>query len=460
VDCAPHLDEDHGREPALNPVVIIGGGFAGLSAAAMLAGHGIRVLVLEARGRLGGRATAFVDRQTGERVDNGQHVLFGCYTETLRFLERISAADLVRIQPALKVPFIDQGGRRSELSCPKGLPAPLHLLAGVLRWPAIPFGARASAMKLAPALRARASGRPLEAADHTVTEWLRSNGQHDALVRALWEPLAVAALNQSIETARADPFRVVLTRMFSRDRLASSIVLPAVPLDEMYALPARRFIEARGGVVRINALAKIAIEGSRLAGVDIRGERVQASAVICSVPWHALRSTLLSPVGELAGIADDAYRMTSMPIVTANLWYDRVVTSDEFVGLIGRTTHWIFDKRRVFGESASHLSLVTSAAEAVAPLSNQELIAIAERDVREALPAARSATLVRATVVREKQATFSLSAGEPRRPSTTTPVQGLFLAGDWIDTGLPSTIESAVVSGHQAAEAVMNSESR
>ena len=152
--------------------------------------------------------------------------------------------------------------------------------------------------------------------------------------------------------------------------------------------------------------------------------------------------------------------MGSMPIVTANLWYDRVVTSDEFVGLIGRTTQWIFDKRRVFGETASHLSLVTSAAEAVAPLSNQELIAIAERDVRDALPAARSAKLVRATVVREKQATFSLAAGQPARPSTTTPVQGLFLAGDWIDTGLPSTIESAVVSGHQAAEAVMNSESR
>ena len=454
------MDDDDGRERPLNPVVIIGAGFAGLSAAAMLAEHGVQVLVLEARGRLGGRATAFRDRETGERVDNGQHVLFGCYTETLRFLRRISASDSVRIQPTLRVPFVDENGRRTELSCPAALPPPLHLLAGVLRWPAVPFAARVSALRLAPALMGRGSAGTPAASGQTVTDWLRAHGQHDALVRALWEPLAVAALNQPVDSARAEPFRVVLSRMFSRDPLAASIVLPNVPLDQMYAEPAQRFIESRGGQVRINALARIVMQGGRVTGVEIRGERLPASTVISTVPWHALKSALLSPPPLLAEISEEASRMGSMPIVTANLWYDRVVTSDEFVGLIGRTTQWIFDKRRVFGETASHLSLVTSAAEAVAPLSSQELIAIAERDVRDALPAARGAKLVRATVVREKQATFSLAAGQPPRPSTTTPVQGLFLAGDWIDTGLPSTIESAVVSGHQAAEAVMNSESR
>ena len=454
------MDEDHGREPALNPVVIIGGGFAGLSAAALLAEHGVKVLVLEARGRLGGRATAFADRETGERVDNGQHVLFGCYVETLRFLARVGAADRVRIQPALNVPFIDEQRRSSELRCPAWLPPPLHLLAGVLRWPAVPLAARLSALRLAPALFAQPSGGSGTGSTETVAEWLRANSQHTRLVRALWEPLAIAALNQPIDRARAEPFRVVLARMFGRDRLASSIVLPAVPLDDMYAEPARRFIEANGGEIRTNALARIAMQGSQVTGVEIRGERVPAETVICSVPWHALKSTLLSPPRLLAEIADEAARIASMPIVTANLWYDRVVTTHEFVGLIGRTTQWIFDKRRVFGEAASHLSLVTSAAEALAPLSNDELIAVAERDVRDALPAARDATLLRATIVREKQATFSLSAGQPRRPSTTTPVRGLFLAGDWIDTGLPSTIESAVVSGHHAAEAVMNSESR
>src|SRR5215208_1100342 len=126
------------RQIGVRPPVIIGAGFAGLSAAALLAEQGIPVTVLDARPRLGGRATAFPDRQSGELVDNGQHVMFGCYRETLAFLRRVGADGNVRIQDALEVPFISATGRRSVLRCP-GLPAPMHLLAGVLRWDAMPW---------------------------------------------------------------------------------------------------------------------------------------------------------------------------------------------------------------------------------------------------------------------------------------------------------------------------------
>jgi uncharacterized protein with NAD-binding domain and iron-sulfur cluster len=114
---------------------------------------------------------------------------------------------------------------------------------------------------------------------------------------------------------------------------------------------------------------------------------------------------------------------------------------------------WIFDKRQAFGEAASHLSLVSSGAEAIVGRSNGELIDLALSEVREALAPARHATVTRAVVVREKRATFSLAPGQPRRPQTVTSVEGLFLAGDWIDTGLPATIESAVVSGYRAGDA-------
>src|SRR5215207_1025314 len=115
----------------VRPPVIIGAGFAGLSAAALLAEHGVPVVVLDARPRLGGRATAFPDRDSGERVDNGQHVMFGCYRETLDFLRRIGAGANVHTQAALEVPFVDGHQRRTVLKCP-ALPAPLHLLAAVL----------------------------------------------------------------------------------------------------------------------------------------------------------------------------------------------------------------------------------------------------------------------------------------------------------------------------------------
>jgi predicted NAD/FAD-dependent oxidoreductase len=146
-----------------------------------------------------------------------------------------------------------------------------------------------------------------------------------------------------------------------------------------------------------------------------------------------------------------------MPIVTVNLWYDRIVMDDPFVGLPGRSMQWVFDKRRVFGEQASHLSLVSSAAGTLSPRGSQDLIDLAAREVAESLPGARDARLIRATVVREKHATFSLSPGQPPRPATTTPLRNFYLAGDWIDTGLPGTIESAVLSGHRAARAIIES---
>jgi predicted NAD/FAD-dependent oxidoreductase len=182
-----------------------------------------------------------------------------------------------------------------------------------------------------------------------------------------------------------------------------------------------------------------------------------AGAVIAAVPWFGLRSLFgASPPPELQSIVTAAAQMTAMPIVTVNLWYDRVVMDDAFVGLPGRSMQWVFDKRRVFGEAASHLSLVSSAASTLSPLSNQELIDLAAREVSESLPGAARAALTRATVVREKHATFSLAAGQPARPDTVTPLQGFYLAGDWTNTELPGTIESAVLSGHRAAREIVN----
>ena len=443
------------------PIVVIGAGFAGLSAATRIAEAGRRVIVLEARARLGGRATAFPDRETGDMVDNGQHVMFGCYRETLAFLERIGAMGHVDVQTILDVAFIAADGTRSRLACPR-IPAPLHLLGGILAWTGIPLTDRLTALRLAPAML-RARGRSTADLDvalrgQSVDAWLRAHGQSPRLITALWEPLAIAALNQPMAHAAAAPFVRVLSEMFGRDALASALVIPRTPLDDMYATPARQFIESRDGEVRANALARVTVLDAGRFAVDIRSsvhgapERIETGAVISAVPWHALRNLVPDPPDALRPVIETASRMTSMPIVTVNLWYDRVVMDEPFVGLEGRTIQWIFDKRRVFGERSSHLSLVVSAAETVAPLSREELVAIADREVAAALPGARGARLLRATVVRERQATFSLNAAEPARPSNETPITGFILAGDWTDTGLPSTIESAVLSGRFAAE--------
>src|SRR5262249_7392668 len=211
-------------------------------------------------------------------------------------------------------PFVDEAGRVSRVRCPR-LPSPLHLVAGVLRWNGVSWRDRVALTRLGgvlrrlPATLRRDGAEGLERfveAHETVDGWLARHGQPERLRRMLWEPLAVAALNQDVRIASATPFLRVLAEMFGPDPRAASLGLPLVPLDKMYAEPARRFIESHGGTVRTNSLARIVIERGRLRGVEVRGgevrggevggevrgERIDAARVIAAVPWFALANTI------------------------------------------------------------------------------------------------------------------------------------------------------------------------
>ena len=393
-------------------------------------------------------------------------MLFGCYRETLRMLERIGAGQNVSVEKSLAIDVIDGQGAASQLRCP-ALPAPFHLAAGVMRWKALGWNDRLSVLRMhkAIAFARGGSGMPPHRMEN-VRQWLERHGQTPRTIELLWEPLAVAALNQSVDVAAALPFARVLALLLGGEPRDSALVLPVKPLDEMYALPARIFIERHGGTVRTGVPAAVVCSASLYGAkgsasqpvvVRTRNEKFVAAAVVCAVPWFALPDTLIDPSPGLAPVVEAAARTLASPIVTVNLWLDRPVTDRPFVGLPGRTFQWVFDKRTVFGGAASHLSLVSSGAEDVVARSNDELIALAVGEITAALPAAQGATVVRAVVVREKRATFSVAPGQPPRPSMRSDVPGLFLAGDWIDTGLPATIEGAVISGHAAADAIRSS---
>ena len=437
--------------------VIVGGGFAGLSAAVDLASRGARVIVLEGRPKLGGRATSYRDRVTGEDVDNGQHVIFGCYRETFRFLRTIGADSDVHLQPRLGVSHVDRDGRTIRFRCPD-LPAPLHLIGGVVEWDELSVAEKLAGLRMVGPLRhlrRHADGAVPGAVVgecETVREWLLRHRQGRRLRELLWEPLALAALNQSARVAAAAPFARVLAELCGPRATDSAIGIPSRPLEALYTLPARHFIESQGGAVWTRAPARVAFVDGRVVGVEARRELITASVIIAAVPWFALSRVFNPPPPSLARVLERAAAMGSAPIVSVHLWFESPVLSEPFLGLLGKTMQWVFDKRAAFGSPGSHLTLVSSGADSVISLSNGILIERAVSDLRSAVPAARDVALSHAMVIRERQATFSLAPGQPPRPDSETEIRGLYLAGDWIETGLPSTIESAVVSGHRAAQ--------
>lgn len=446
--------------------VVIGAGFAGLAAATRLAARGLRVVVVEQGPRLGGRASTFTDRTTGERVDNGQHAFFGCYRETFAFLDAIGARRHVPLQKQLTLAMASPERQPSPLVCPS-LPAPWHLLAGLLRWRAIAFRDRATAIRLAGLLRRVQTDGPEQvaaavAADLTVAAWLNQQRQAPTLCKWLWHPLAIAALNQQPEIAGARPFVRILSELFAPDPRAAAIGLAAVPLEELCGPPATRFIEARGGLVLSRTAGKVVVAPdapARVAGVRTDKGLVRTDRVVSAVAWYAMSklwegSAAPDAMSELVARAD---AMRSSPIVTANLWLDQPVHDvlpAPFVGLVDGPMHWIFDRSQIVSGDSTHLAVVASGADEIVAMTNDEIARLAMSQITRALPALRERTVRHAVVVREPRATFSLAPGEPARPGPRTPLEGFFLAGDWTDTGLPGTIEGAVLSGHTAADEI------
>ena len=266
-------------------------------------------------------------------------------------------------------------------------------------------------------------------------------------------------MNETPERAAAGPFVEVLARAFFGRRADSDFVLPAVGLSELYTDDAQWFIEAHGGRVETRA---------RVIGLDMREDRLEAvrlddgrrlatRACVVAVPPRALAALLpdgLRTRGPLAALDDFA----TSPIVSTHLWFDRPVLDVPFVGLLGSTTHWLFDRTALTGErgvdGGTCVSAVISADRAVATWPRERVVAAVTADVRAACPAARAARLVGSVVVKEKDATIATTPEtERRRPPLTTAIDNLFLAGDWVATGLPPTIESATWSGHRAAAA-------
>lgn len=441
--------------PAERPVVIVGAGFAGLSAAVRLAGAGRKVIVVEATGGGGGRSRSFQHPATGLELDNGQHLMMGCYRETLAFLRAIGNERAVSFQRNLAVDMVKPGGARVRLRCP-ALPAPLHLGAGLAAMRGVGIIDKACALRAGVMLRSEAA-RPDD--NETCDDFLRRLGQTQGIRNAFWDPLIWAVLNDDPLVASAAMLVAVLERVFLGTRDDSRLGVPRVPLSRLYVHDALEHLRQRGAELRLGQpMRAIETDADGVSAVVLRsGERIAARTVISTVPPQPLLEALPA-AARRHPVFQDVAKLDASPIINVWLVLDRAPFRDvPFLGLIGSPLHWLFDRSRIEGHDDGQvlLNCTISGARGLVDDRPATLLELAKSELRRYFPD-RPVQVRAHKIVKEHKATISHAAGTTQwRPATRSPVPGLLLGGDWVRTGLPATIESACQSGHDAAAVVL-----
>ncbi|MGD1065092.1 MAG: hydroxysqualene dehydroxylase HpnE [Terracidiphilus sp.] len=433
---------------------MVGGGVAGMSAACALAEAGLRVQLVERRGYLGGRASSYRHPGVDEVIDNCQHVLFGCCTNLIGFYRRIGVAD--RIHWTRTMTMIEPGGQRSVLG-PSWLPAPLHGLPSLLRAKAL---AREDKKALMRAFRAFMRPVAPESAE-TLGTWLRLNGQTQGVIDRFWRLVIASALNADLDEIALPYAAKVIRELFLNSAQAGAMGMSSVPLSELYA-GAEQFLRERGGEVVFNAGAESAEwdEETSLWTLPMRVGVLVADYLVLALPFEAMAKLLpqMPAADGVEALAKQIERQEHGPICSVHLWFDREITELEHAVLLDREIHWMYNKSRLQpGRNAngSYIELVVSASHKFAALSREEAIDLAVVELKEFFPALAGAKLEKAALVKEVRATFTVPPGiDAARPGSVSPWPHCVLAGDWIATGWPSTMESAARSGHLAAEAV------
>jgi zeta-carotene desaturase len=448
--------------------IVIGGGISGLSAAVELSALGRKVLLLDQHQQCGGRTYSFLDAATGSIVDNGQHLMTGCYHATRRFLRLIGTENLALLQPVLRINFLSPSQYDNPLVFAR-FPAPLNLVGGLIGFTAIPFKDRLKMLMVAKELLTTSPEKEQELDRLTVEEWLSKLGQSDISRKYLWDVITIGALNNYPKNVSALMLFRVLRAAFLGNSKNSSLLIPRVGLSELCVDPAVRFIKTHGGEVRTGIGVKIAgVEGNHVRSVRTsEGKELHAKSFISAVPWYSFEEFL--PASYHKSIFADGQKTAirlrkifkSSPIISINLWLDREVTSLDFAAVLETRIQWLFNKSKLLNRKdeipsvRQNLSLVISDAEEFISLNKKQLVEIAMEDLRRVLPQTRDANIIHSLVIKEKRATFIPSPGlEALRPTARTKFDNLFLAGDWTATGYPATIEGAVMSGRKAAELI------
>jgi squalene-associated FAD-dependent desaturase len=423
-------------------IAIIGAGVSGLSAAVALVERGFRnITIFEARKEAGGRTRSYIDPTTGDTLDNGQHLLLGCYRSTLKYLKSIGSDQLLRRTPLLI--HYHEADRETPhvFRIPPDSEPPVNLLAGLWSSHLLTSREKFAATRLGVALE-EPTAKNAEAI--TCASLFARLRQPEGLIKKLWESIVLATINAPIDEASAELFINVFREAFLSDREASELLIPSVGLSELLIDPAIRMLEKNGVRVLLSTPVRSIekIDGNFKISTD--GVQGRFDAVIYS-------AQSAEPLPEEVRQTIPAFEYS--PIVNAYFWLDREIFSTPIHSFLGTTLQWAFPKPSE--RFPQRLALTVSAANGLVEHSNDEIQHILWTDLCATVPNARLARLLHFQIIREKRATpLFTPTVQSGRLATATSIPGLWMAGDIVQNGLPATIEGAVRNGIAAAESM------
>lgn len=443
--------------------IVVGGGLAGLAAAAALADRGLKVTLLESRPRLGGRAASFVDTTTGEVIDNCQHVSMGCCTNLAGFCDDVDLSGFFRREECLN--FVGPEGAIHRFAT-GWLPAPLHLLSGFGR---LGYLKARDKWQIARALGALAREKPA-AVGQPFAVWLRRHRQSPQAIERFWQVVLVSALSESLDRIDLRAARKVFVDAFLAHRHGWDVLIPTAPLDELYGRRLTNWLESRDVTIRLQAgVERLVCGQDKIVSAVLRsGETLEADYFVAAVPHYILPQLLPPPLQESPEVLRLSLLETA-PISSVHFWFDREITPLPHAVLISRLSQWMFNRnalRQDDGDSdrsdGGHAyQVVISASRGVSQRPRTEIVEEVAEELRSVWPGARAAQIVHSRLVTEQKAVCSpLPGSDDCRPVQQSPIGNLQFAGDWTDTGWPSTMEGAVRSGYLAAENILAGEGR
>lgn len=434
-------------------VIIVGGGWAGLAAATKLAETGLKVTLLERSAYLGGRASSFRDRISGEWLDHGTHVFIGAYKSSISLLKTWRAEDGVSFKYGGEIPWILRGGRIERLKL-VGKGGTLGFAAGLLSFKGMSMGDRLKTIKAAKELLNWKNKE--NQTDVSVEQYLSRFGINGRSCGGLWDSLAKSVLNAPLNLASMNLFVNAFREGLLVGGDSARIGLTTQPLKSAYVDKAVDYLTEKQVSIKSNSSVKsINCETGTVSSVDVNGKEIPSRACLLAVPPEMVLKLLPFRFREL-DFFDRFSKFEYSPIATVHIQFDRPVMTVRY-GLLSQCfTHWVFARGERKDGLWSKMSAMISHAPDRREMSTGQITEKVIADIHNRLPETADARIKSVRAVRTIRATVLLKPGsEKLRPINVTPIKGLYLAGDWCNTGLPATIESAARSGINAAEKII-----